>query len=57
MESIRNSIEKGSFSQDMDTFMEQYNHEKELDGEQGHVDEVDADSLGVAVKKKRTLVL
>lgn len=57
MESIRQSIEKGSFNQDRDTFMEQYSHEKEIDGEQGHIDEVDADSLGVAIKKKRTLVL
>ncbi|KAI8331490.1 tRNA-guanine(15) transglycosylase-like protein [Chlamydoabsidia padenii] len=57
MGSIRQSIEKGSFNQDMDAFMEKYNHDKELDGAQGHVDELDTDSLGVAVKKKRTLLL
>ncbi|ORZ12240.1 tRNA-guanine(15) transglycosylase-like protein [Absidia repens] len=57
MRYIRQSIANGTFKQDMDTFIDQYTHDNEVDGEQGHVDELDADSLGVAVKKKRTLVL
>ncbi|KAI8099081.1 tRNA-guanine(15) transglycosylase-like protein [Halteromyces radiatus] len=57
MESIRKSIDGNRFQQDMQSFMEKYNHAKEVDGEQGHVDELDAESLGVAIKKKRTLLL
>ncbi|KAI9301765.1 tRNA-guanine(15) transglycosylase-like protein [Cunninghamella echinulata] len=56
MGSIRKSIENNRFEQDMALFMDQYKHDKEPDGEKDHVDELDAESLGVAVKKKRTLL-
>ncbi|KAI8078442.1 tRNA-guanine(15) transglycosylase-like protein [Thamnidium elegans] len=57
MQSIRTSIDQGSFEQDMKTFMHHYSHLKESDGMQNHEDEVDTDSLGVHLKKKRTLKL
>ncbi|CAO3650241.1 unnamed protein product [Cunninghamella blakesleeana] len=56
MGSIRKSIENNSFEKDMELFMNQYKHEKEPDGEKDHEVEIDAESLGVAVKKKRTLL-
>ena len=57
MQSIRTSIEKGQFEQDMETFMKHYSHLKEGDGMKNHEDEVDTESLGVHLKKKRTLKL
>lgn len=57
MQSIRTSIEKGSFQEDMDVFMKHYSHSKEGDGMKNHEEEVDTESLGVHLKKKRTLKL
>lgn len=57
MQSIRTSIEKGQFEQDMKVFMSHYSHLKEGDGMKNHQDEIDTDSLGVHLKKKRTLKL
>lgn len=56
-ESIRHSIEHGTFEQSTARFMDAYSHGIEGDGAQGHEDEVDANSLGIPVKKKRTLLL
>ncbi|CAO3593339.1 unnamed protein product [Absidia cylindrospora] len=55
MKDIRHSIEKDTFKQDMDIFMNQYNHKDELENGKEHEHEVD--SLGVASKKKWTLAL
>jgi queuine tRNA-ribosyltransferase subunit QTRTD1 len=57
MKSIRSSIEQGSFEKDMGIFMKYYSHLKEGDGMKNHEDEVDTESLGVHLKKKRTLKL
>ncbi|KAI8582260.1 hypothetical protein K450DRAFT_228105 [Umbelopsis ramanniana AG] len=56
-ESIRQSIDGKTFEASKNRFMENYSHEVEGDGAQGHEDEVDANSLGVPIKKKRTLLL
>lgn len=57
MAAIRKSIENNRFDQDRDTFMKYYSHFKEGDGMKNHEDEVDTESLGVHLKKKRTLLL
>lgn len=57
MKSIRQSIEKGQFEQDVKTFMKHYSHVKEGDGMRNHKDEIDTESLGVHLKKQRTLKL
>ncbi|KAL1929953.1 hypothetical protein VTP01DRAFT_1107 [Rhizomucor pusillus] len=57
MESARKSIESNNFQQDRDAFMERYKHEREVNGSVGHEDEIDFESLGTPVKKKRTIVL
>ncbi|OAD08907.1 hypothetical protein MUCCIDRAFT_76222 [Mucor lusitanicus CBS 277.49] len=57
MASIRKSIEDQRFEQDMDAFMKYYSHKKEVNGMEDHEDEVDDQSLGVHLKKKRTLLL
>jgi hypothetical protein len=51
-QSIRQSIEDGVFEKATTQFMETYSHEIE-----GDEDEIDALSLGIPVKKKRTLLL
>jgi hypothetical protein len=56
-QSIRQSIEDGVFEKATTQFMETYSHEIEGDGAKGHEDEIDALSLGIPVKKKRTLLL
>ncbi|ORX53583.1 tRNA-guanine transglycosylase [Hesseltinella vesiculosa] len=55
MQDIRHSIDTDTFDLATKTFMSQYNHDKEPDGAVGHEDEIDAEALGVTVKKKRTL--
>lgn len=57
MAAIRKSIENNRFSQDRDAFMKYYSHFKEGDGMKNHEDEIDTESLGVHLKKKRTLLL
>lgn len=57
MESARKSIESNNFQQDRDAFLERYKHEREVNGSVGHEDEIDFESLGTPVKKKRTIVL
>ncbi|KAF7732759.1 hypothetical protein EC973_000031 [Apophysomyces ossiformis] len=57
MSAIRKSIEQDRFQQDTDAFMKHYSHEQEGDGMKGHEEEVDVESLGAPVKKKRTLLL
>ncbi|EPB87465.1 hypothetical protein HMPREF1544_05775 [Mucor circinelloides 1006PhL] len=57
MASIRKSIENQRFEQDMEAFMKYYSHKKEANGMEDHEDEVDDQSLGVHLKKKRTLLL
>lgn len=57
MKSIRSSIEGGQFQKDMQVFMKYYSHLKEGDGMKNHEDEIDTESLGVHLKKKRTLRL
>lgn len=57
MASIRKSIEDQRFEQDMDAFMKYYSHKKEVNGMEDHEDEVNDQSLGVHLKKKRTLLL
>lgn len=57
MASIRKSIEQGQFDKDVDVFMNYYSHGSEIDGKKNHKDEVDNESLGVPLKKKRTLLL
>ncbi|KAI9486567.1 MAG: tRNA-guanine(15) transglycosylase-like protein [Benjaminiella poitrasii] len=56
MASIRKSIENSRFDQDKDIFMKFYSHIKEGDGMKNHEDEEDTESLGVHLKKKRTLL-
>lgn len=53
MASIRKSIEENRFEQDMEAFMKRYSHEVETNGKLEHQDEIDADSLGNHVSKKR----
>ncbi|KAG0166738.1 Queuine tRNA-ribosyltransferase subunit qtrtd1 [Apophysomyces sp. BC1034] len=57
MGAIRKSIEKNSFQQDTEAFMKHYSHEQEGDGMKSHEEEVDVESLGAPLKKKRTLLL
>jgi queuine tRNA-ribosyltransferase subunit QTRTD1 len=57
MRSIRDSIENSRFEQDKEAFMKHYSHDIETDGMKDHVDEVDNESLGTPLKKKRNLVL
>ncbi|KAI8978395.1 tRNA-guanine(15) transglycosylase-like protein [Pilobolus umbonatus] len=57
MASIRKSIEHNTFEKDVEMFMKYYSHGSETDGKKNHVDEVDNESLGVPLKKKRTLLL
>ncbi|KAI7906994.1 tRNA-guanine(15) transglycosylase-like protein [Cokeromyces recurvatus] len=56
MTSIRKSIENNRFEQDKETFMKHYSHVKEGDDMKNHEDEEDTESLGVHLKKKRTLL-
>ncbi|ORZ15067.1 tRNA-guanine(15) transglycosylase-like protein [Absidia repens] len=56
MADIRQSIEKDTFKQDMNIFMQQYNHGNELENSKEDARET-VDSLGVASKKKWTLEL
>lgn len=53
MASIRKSIDEDRFEQDMQAFMKKYRHETETNGKLEHEDEIDADSLGNHVSKKR----
>ncbi|KAI8638794.1 tRNA-guanine(15) transglycosylase-like protein [Parasitella parasitica] len=57
MAAVRKSIENQQFEQDMESFMNFYSHKKEVNGRDDHEDEVDDQSLGVHLKKKRTLLL
>ncbi|KAI9263752.1 tRNA-guanine(15) transglycosylase-like protein [Sporodiniella umbellata] len=56
MRDIRDSIDDNTFEQKKDIFMKHYSHAVELDGKKSHVDEVDNESLGVPLKKKRTIL-
>ncbi|KAG0750128.1 hypothetical protein G6F57_003508 [Rhizopus arrhizus] len=56
MAAIRTSIENNQFEQDKDRFMKYFSHAIEVDGMKNHVDEVDNESLGVPLKKKRTIL-
>ncbi|KAI9014386.1 tRNA-guanine(15) transglycosylase-like protein [Phycomyces nitens] len=57
MASIRKSIDENRFESDLAKFMEYYNHVEEGDGMRDHQDEIDVESLGTPLKKKRTLLL
>ncbi|CEP07459.1 hypothetical protein [Parasitella parasitica] len=57
MACIRKSIENNQFKEDMQAFMKHYSHKKEVNGRDDHEDEMDDQSLGVHLKKKRTLLL
>ncbi|CAO3702490.1 unnamed protein product [Rhizopus stolonifer] len=56
MKDIQKSIEDGTFEQKREAFMKHYSHAAEPDGKKTHVDEVDNESLGVPLKKKRTIL-
>lgn len=56
MGAIRKSIEQNRFEQDTEAFMKHYSHEIECDGKKNHEEEVDVESLGTPLKKKRTLL-
>lgn len=56
MKDIQKSIEDGTFEQKRQAFMNRYSHAAEPDGKKTHVDEVDNESLGVPLKKKRTIL-
>ncbi|KAI8880560.1 tRNA-guanine transglycosylase [Backusella circina FSU 941] len=55
MTSIRNSIKEGRFEQDKYMFLQHYSHDSENDGKVKHMDELDTESLGIPVKKKRAV--
>ncbi|KAI8969046.1 tRNA-guanine(15) transglycosylase-like protein [Mycotypha africana] len=56
MASIRKSIDNNKFDEDKESFMNYYSHSIEIDGRRGHEDEVDTESLGVHLKKKRAML-
>ncbi|KAI8364698.1 tRNA-guanine(15) transglycosylase-like protein [Radiomyces spectabilis] len=57
MASIRRSIEGNRFDQDVEAFLKHYEQDKDAKKDEEHSDEIDAESLGVPLKKKRTLLL